>query len=86
MVFFGITKVVWADNYVATGSWESAQAAVVQPIHPSPAGSRFDEKLRFLREHKLTFFASPDRRSYLPWLADDRFKCPTVGSSPHACR
>ena len=85
MVLFGINKVVWADSYLATGSWEAAQSAVVQVIHPSPAGSNFDGKLRFLRDHKLTFFASADRSSYLPWLADDRFKCPTVGSSPHRC-
>jgi hypothetical protein len=85
MVLFGINKVVWADSYLATGSWEAAQSAVVQVIHPSPAGSNFDGKLRFLRDHQLTFFASADRNSYLPWLADDRFRCPTVGSSPHRC-
>ena len=86
MVFLGINKVVWADNYLATGRWESAQAAVVQPIHPAPAGTRFDDKLRFLREQRLLFFATPDRRDYLPWLADDRFRCPASGSSLHACR
>ena len=86
MVFFGVNKVVWADNYLATGTWEAAQAAVLQVIHPSPAGSRFDDKLRFLREHRLSFFSAGDRRGYLPWIADDRFICPTSGSSPHVCR
>jgi hypothetical protein len=78
MVLFGISKVAWADNYLATGSWENVQAADVPVMHPSPAGSRFDEKLRFLREHKLTFLASSDRRDYLPWLADDRFTDPAA--------
>ena len=86
MVSFGVNKVVWADNYLASGRWEIAEAAVVQPIHPNPAAVRFDDKLRFLRERKLTFFKSPDRNDYLPWWADDRFRCPTLGSSPHACR
>ena len=86
MVFFGVNKVVWADNYIAKGSWEAAQAAVLQVIHPNPAASRFDDKLRFLREHRLSFFKSPARRDYLPWLADDRFTCPTSGSNPHGCR
>ena len=86
MVFFGVNKVVWADAYLATGSWEAAQKAVVQSIHPNPAASRFDDKLRVLREHKLLFFASAARRDYLPWLADDRFSCPASGSSPHVCR
>ena len=78
MVLFGISKVAWADNYLATGSWENVPSADVQMMHPSPEGSRFDEKLRFLQERKLTFLASPDRRDYLPWLADDRFTDPAA--------
>ena len=78
MVLFAISKVAWADNYLATGSWENVPSADVQMMHPSPEGSRFDEKLRFLQERKLTFLASPDRRDYLPWLADDRFTDPAA--------
>jgi hypothetical protein len=86
MVFFGVNKVAWADNYLQNGTWQAAQAAVLQPLHPNPAASGFDQKLQFLREHRLSFFASADRRDYLPWLADDRFTCPASGSSPHVCR
>jgi hypothetical protein len=84
---FGMSKSAWADAYLATGSWEAAQAAVVQPLYPDPRATRFDDKLRILRERKQSFFAGePGQRDYLPWLADDRFRCPASGSSPHACR
>jgi hypothetical protein len=83
---FGTRKAAWADVYLATGSWEAAQAAVIQPIHPNPSWSGFDDKLRFLREHRLSFFATRgDHRDYLPWLANEDFTCEASRSSPHAC-
>lgn len=71
---FGAAKAAWADVYLATGSWEAAQAAVLHPIYPNPEATRFAEKLRILRERRLSFFSGdPGRRDYLPWLADDTF-------------
>ncbi len=76
---FGIGKAAWVDVYFATGTWEAAHAAVLYPIYPKPQETRFDEKLRILRERRLSFFSGdPSRREYLPWLADDRFGCPAV--------
>ena len=84
---FGANKAAWADVYLETGSWEAAQAAVMQPLYPDPASTMFDHKLRILRERKLSFFAGePNRRDYHPWLADDRFSCPALRSSPPVCQ
>jgi hypothetical protein len=84
---FGESKAAWADVYLATGSSEAAQAAVVQPIYPNPAATMLDDKLRILRERKQSFFSGdPSRRDYLPWLADDKFSCPALRSSPRECR
>ena len=84
---FGISKSAWADVYRDTGSWEEAQAAVVQPLHPNPSATRFDEKLRFLHERRLSFFSGdPGRGDYLPWLADEDFSCEALRASPHRCR
>jgi hypothetical protein len=82
---FGTSKAAWADVYFATGSWEAAQAAVVHPIYPKPEETRFDEKLRILRQRRLSFFSGdPSRRDYLPWLADDSFGCQALRSRlPH---
>jgi len=83
---FGISKSAWTDVYLATGSWEAAQAAVVQPLYPNPAATQFDDKLRILRERKLSFFSGePSRREYLPWLAAEDFSCEALRSSPRAC-
>ena len=84
---FGASKAAWADVYLATGSSEAAQAAVLQPIYPDPAATRLDDKLRILRERKQSFFSGdPSRRDYLPWLADDQFSCLALRSSPRECR
>ena len=83
----GVSKAAWADVYLATASWEAAQAAVVQPIYPDPAATRFDDKLRILRDRKLSFFYDVSgRRGYLPWFADGKFSCPGFRSSPRECR
>jgi hypothetical protein len=83
---FGAAKAAWADVYLATGSWETAQAAVRYPIYPEPEETRFDEKLRILRERRLSFFSrDPARRDYLPWLADDTFGCPAFHTSGRRC-
>ena len=87
MKSFGMSKSAWAEVYLATGSWEAAQAAVIQPIHPNPAWSRFDDKLRFLRAHKLSFLSGdPGQRDYLPWLANQNFSCEALRTSPPRCR
>jgi hypothetical protein len=84
---YGTSKAAWAEVYLATGSLEAAQAAVPRPVHPDPTATRLDDKLHFLRERKLSFFSGePNRRDYLPWLADETFSCPALRSSPHACR
>jgi hypothetical protein len=86
MMHFGTNKAEWARVYLATGRWESAQAAVLQPLHPNPGASRFDEKLRFLRERRLSFFSGqPERGDYLPWLAGDDFGCTAARSKPRHC-
>ena len=72
--------------YLATGSWESAQAAVRQPLHPDPRASHFDDKLRYLRERRLSFFAGrPDRGDYLPWMASDDFGCTASPATGRYC-
>jgi hypothetical protein len=86
MMRFSTSKAAWADVYLATGRWESAQVAVRYPIYPHPAASRFDEKLGILRERRLSFFSGdPIRREYLPWLADETFSCPAFHPSPRRC-
>jgi hypothetical protein len=86
MRHFGTNKAGWARVYLATGSWESAQAAVRQPLHPDPGASRFDDKLRYLREHRLSFFAGrPDRGDYLPWMASDDFGCTASPTTVRYC-
>ena len=83
----GAAKAAWADVYLATGSWEAAQAAVLPPLFPKPEATRFDEKLVILRERRLSFFSGdPARRDYLPWLADETFGCPTSQSGVRYCR
>jgi len=75
VLHYGTNKTAWADVYVATGSWEAAQAALHDFLHPNPTGSHFDEKFRFLQERKLSFFAGdPARGNYAPWLADEDFR------------
>src|SRR6185312_5417513 len=65
------SKAVLASAYLSTGSWQAAQAAAPQPVYPDPSLSRFDDKLRFLRDHRLSFFSGdPARCDYLPWLGD----------------
>jgi hypothetical protein len=87
MKSYGTGKAAWADVYLATGSWEAAHAAVLQPIYPRPEQTRFDDKLRILRERNRSFFlGDPARRDYLPWLAGDDFSCPAFHYRPHACR
>ena len=90
MAFFGMSKIAWARAYLATGSWKAAQCAVRQVIYPNPEVSRFDDKLRFLRRHELSFFAGRvDESEYLPWLASDDFSdvnCPSSDSNLHVCR
>ena len=75
VLHYGTNKAAWADVYIATGSWETAQTELKGFLHPNPAVSNFDDKLRFLRERKLSFFAGdPGRGDYLPWLADEAFR------------
>lgn len=87
MTHYGTSKAAWANAYLATGSVDAAQAAVPATMHPNPAASNFDSKLRFLRERKLSFFSGrPGRCDYLPWMADDAFLNQALGSSRRACR
>ena len=87
MAGFGAAKAAWAHVYLATGSWETAQAAVLHPIYPKPAATRFEDKLRILRERDLSFFSGdPRQRDYLPWLADDEFSCRALHSAVGVCR
>jgi len=75
VLHYGTNKAAWIDIYLATGSWETAQAELRDFLHPNPTGSHFDDKFRFLRERKLSFFAGePTRGDYMPWLADDNFR------------
>jgi hypothetical protein len=75
VLHYGTNKAAWADVYLATGSWETAQAELRDFLHPNPTGSHFDDKFHFLRERKLSFFAGePARGDYMPWLADDNFR------------
>jgi hypothetical protein len=75
MQHYAASKAAWADVYLATGSWEAAQAAVPQPIHPNPGATQFDDKLRILRTRNQSFFSgNPERGDYMPWLADDAFR------------
>jgi hypothetical protein len=67
----GLNKAAWARVYLETGSWETAQASVPVPVYPNPPATLLEEKLGFLRERRLSFFAGqPERGDYLPWLAD----------------
>jgi hypothetical protein len=87
MTGFGAAKAAWADVYLATGSLKTAQAAVLHPLYPRPDATRFEDKLRILRERDLSFFSGdPSRRDYLPWLADDEFSCPALRPAVRACR
>jgi len=75
VLHYGTHKTAWADVYVATGSWEAAQAALHDFLHPNPTGSHFDDKFRFLRERRLSFFAGdPEHGDYMPWSADAHFR------------
>jgi hypothetical protein len=75
VLHYGTNKAAWVDIYVATGSWATAQSQLRDFLHPNPPVSHFDDKLRFLRERKLSFFAGDPRRGdYMPWLADDTFR------------
>jgi hypothetical protein len=86
-VIYATAKAEWARVFLASGSWQTADAAVRFPMHPNPAGSRFDDKLPFLRDHKLSFFAGqPERGDYLPWFGDDAINCRSSDTSRLACR
>jgi len=75
VLHYGTNKAAWVEVYVATGRWEAAQTALRDFLHPNPIGSNFDDKFRFLRERKLSFFAGePERGDYMPWLADENFR------------
>lgn len=66
-------KAAWVDRYLETGSIDAAQAAVGDAIYPAPAATRLDEKLRFLRERHLSFFAAPSGAdAFLPWLVAEK--------------
>jgi hypothetical protein len=87
MVVYGTSKAEWARAFLASGSWQAADAAVLFPMHPNPVASRFDDKLPFLRDHKLSFFAGqPERGDYLPWFGDDAVNCRSSDSSQPVCR
>jgi hypothetical protein len=87
MTGFGAAKAGWVDVYLVTGSWETAQAAVLHPVYPRPDQTQLEDKLRILRERDLSFFSGdPSRRDYLPWLADDEFSCPALRSAVSVCR
>ena len=75
VLHYGTNKTAWADVYLATGSWEAAQTALRDFLHPNPTGSHFDDKFRFLRERRLSFFAGkPQNGDYMPWKADEKFR------------
>jgi hypothetical protein len=75
VLHYGTNKAAWVDVHVATGSWETAQASLRQFLHSNPEGTHMDDKLRFMRERKLSFFAGdPERGDYMPWLADENFR------------
>jgi len=75
VLHYGTNKTAWADVYLATGSWEAAQTALRDFLHPNPTGSHFDDKFRFLRERRLSFFAGePGNGDYMPWKADENFR------------
>jgi hypothetical protein len=87
VTLYGTSKAGWARTYLDTGSWEAAQAAVPATMHPDPVNSKLEEKLRFLRDRRLSFFSEPrERCDYLPWLADEAFLNRALGSSRPACR
>lgn len=66
-------KAAWVDRYLETGSIDAAQAAVGDAIYPAPAATHLDEKLRFLRERHLSFFAAPAGvDAFLPWFAAEK--------------
>jgi hypothetical protein len=44
----------WRDCYLATS--DVAACSVPFKIYPEPAATRLEEKLRFLRERRLSFF------------------------------
>ena len=80
VLHYGTNKAAWVDVQVATGSWEAAQASLRQFLHSNPEGTHMDDKLRFMRERKLSFFAGePERGDYMPWLADNNFRTLTAG-------
>jgi hypothetical protein len=75
ILHYGTNKAAWVDVEVATGSWEAAQSAQRQFLHSNPEGTHMDDKIRFMRERKLSFFAGePERGDYMPWLADENFR------------
>ena len=75
VLHYGTNKAAWVDVYLTTGRWEAAQAELRDFLHPNPTGGHFDDKFRFLRERKLSFFAGePGRGDYMPWLADGHFR------------
>ena len=75
ILHYGTNKAAWVDVEVATGSWEAAQEAQRQFLHSNPEGTHMDDKIRFMRERKLSFFAGePERGDYMPWLADENFR------------
>ena len=80
----GLDKAEWARVYLETGSVDTAQAAVQVPVYPNPPATHLDEKLGLLRGRGLSFFAGqPQRRDYLPWLADATQVNPRCSGSSH---
>ncbi|OFX24557.1 MAG: hypothetical protein A2V77_06810 [Anaeromyxobacter sp. RBG_16_69_14] len=47
-------KRLWRDCYLATS--DVAGCSVSFQIYPEPAATHLEEKLRFLRERRLSFF------------------------------
>ena len=80
----GLDKAEWARVYLETGSVDTAQAAVQVPVYPNPPATHLDKKLGLLRGRGLSFFAGqPQRRDYLPWLADATQVNPRCSGSSH---
>lgn len=67
---YGTNKAAWVDTYLKTQSIDAAQEARGNYVYPHPAGTRMDEKLRFLKQRELLFFAPG--KSFLPLLLGTR--------------
>ncbi|MEO7600209.1 MAG: hypothetical protein ABIV50_14840 [Opitutus sp.] len=65
---YTVRKAAWVDTYLKSGRWQSAQEIAGDAVYPDPGATRMDEKLGFLRAHRLSFFKTPGGApAFLPW-------------------